>query len=137
MGKQRKAPIEDRLARFAVTRDLSRGLGKGIDKLPVSELTKTVIKVKSGQVVAVTAETSVALANSASAAAKAGIETFGQVKHELADAPPAHAAQPAAPEPQVADLVATLERLKALHESGSLDDQEFAAAKARTLAQNG
>ncbi|WP_034608817.1 SHOCT domain-containing protein [Cellulomonas sp. URHD0024] len=132
MGKQRKAPIEDRLSRYAVTRDLSRGLGKGIDKLPVSELTKTVIKVKSGQVVAVTAETSVALAASASAAAKAGVERFDQVRHELADVPPAPSP---APEPPAVDLVASLERLKALHESGGLDDQEFAAAKARLLDQ--
>jgi hypothetical protein len=42
--------------------------------------------------------------------------------------PPAPAA--AAPPP---DTIAELERLVRLHESGALTDQEFAAAKARTL----
>jgi hypothetical protein len=40
-----------------------------------------------------------------------------------------------APSPPATDLVATLKDLGELHQSGALTDDEFAAAKARLLAQ--
>jgi hypothetical protein len=46
-------------------------------------------------------------------------------------APPQAAPAPAAPAP--ADSTAELERLAKLHESGALNDEEFAAAKAKLL----
>jgi hypothetical protein len=45
--------------------------------------------------------------------------------------PPPAAPAPAAPAP--ADSTAELERLAKLHESGALNDEEFAAAKAKLL----
>jgi hypothetical protein len=45
--------------------------------------------------------------------------------------PPAAPAAPAAPAP--ADSTAELERLAKLHESGALNDEEFAAAKSKLL----
>ncbi len=45
--------------------------------------------------------------------------------------PPQAAPAPAAPAP--ADSTAELERLAKLHESGALNDEEFAAAKAKLL----
>jgi hypothetical protein len=41
------------------------------------------------------------------------------------------------PEVQEPDLIAELERLKALHEQGALNDEEFAAQKQRILGQMG
>jgi Short C-terminal domain len=46
-------------------------------------------------------------------------------------APPQAAPAPAAPAP--ADSTAELERLAKLHESGALNDEEFAAAKSKLL----
>jgi Short C-terminal domain len=46
-------------------------------------------------------------------------------------APPQAAPAPAAPAP--GDSTAELERLAKLHESGALNDEEFAAAKAKLL----
>jgi uncharacterized membrane protein YebE (DUF533 family) len=46
-------------------------------------------------------------------------------------APPPAAPAPAAPAP--ADSTAELERLAKLHESGALNDEEFAAAKSKLL----
>jgi hypothetical protein len=46
-------------------------------------------------------------------------------------APPQAAPAPVAPAP--ADSTAELERLAKLHESGALNDEEFAAAKAKLL----
>jgi hypothetical protein len=40
---------------------------------------------------------------------------------------------PAAPAPAPADTTAELERLAKLHESGALNDEEFAAAKSKLL----
>jgi hypothetical protein len=48
-------------------------------------------------------------------------------------APPPAAPAPAAPAPGPADSTAELERLAKLHESGALNDEEFAAAKAKLL----
>jgi uncharacterized membrane protein YebE (DUF533 family) len=48
-------------------------------------------------------------------------------------APPQAAPAPAAPAPAPADSTAELERLAKLHESGALNDEEFAAAKAKLL----
>jgi hypothetical protein len=48
-------------------------------------------------------------------------------------APPPAAPAPAAPAPAPADSTAELERLAKLHESGALNDEEFAAAKAKLL----
>ena len=47
------------------------------------------------------------------------------------DAPPEPAPAPAAPAP---DLVTQLKEMAALHDSGVLTDEEFAAQKARLLA---
>jgi uncharacterized membrane protein YebE (DUF533 family) len=48
-------------------------------------------------------------------------------------APPQGAPATAAPAPAPADSTAELERLAKLHESGALNDEEFAAAKAKLL----
>ena len=48
-------------------------------------------------------------------------------------APPQAAPGPAAPAPAPADSTAELERLAKLHESGALNDEEFAAAKSKLL----
>ena len=50
-----------------------------------------------------------------------------------ATAPAAPAPAPAAPAPAGVDIVAELQKLAALKESGILDDAEFAAAKAKLL----
>jgi uncharacterized membrane protein YebE (DUF533 family) len=47
--------------------------------------------------------------------------------------PPQAAPAPAAPAPARADSTAELERLAKLHESGALNDEEFAAAKSKLL----
>jgi hypothetical protein len=55
-----------------------------------------------------------------------------QAAYAQTQAPPPQAAPaPAAPAP--ADSTAELERLAKLHESGALNDEEFAAAKAKLL----
>jgi hypothetical protein len=67
------------------------------------------------------------------------IESFAVKVYEvLAETPePAETAEPAAPAARTAatteDLSGQLERLAALHSSGSLTDEEFRAAKARLL----
>jgi uncharacterized membrane protein YebE (DUF533 family) len=52
-----------------------------------------------------------------------------QYNDQAQAAPPQAAPAPAAP----ADSTAELERLAKLHESGALNDEEFAAAKAKLL----
>jgi uncharacterized membrane protein YebE (DUF533 family) len=54
-----------------------------------------------------------------------------QLEEQTQAAPPQAASAPAAPAP--ADSTAELERLAKLHESGALNDEEFAAAKAKLL----
>ena len=72
-------------------------------------------------------------AATATVAYKAGQRRTQQGQYdEQAQAPqaaPAPAPAPAAP----ADSTAELERLAKLHESGALNDEEFAAAKAKLL----
>jgi uncharacterized membrane protein YebE (DUF533 family) len=70
-------------------------------------------------------------AATASVAYKAGQRRTQQNQYnDQAQAAPPQAA-PAAPAP--ADSTAELERLAKLHESGALNDKEFAAAKAKLL----
>ncbi len=52
---------------------------------------------------------------------------------QAADAQAQAAPPPAAPAPAPADSTAELERLAKLHESGALNDDEFAAAKSKLL----
>ena len=54
-----------------------------------------------------------------------------QYNDQAQAAPPPAAPAPAAPAP--ADSTAELERLAKLHESGALNDEEFAAAKSKLL----
>jgi uncharacterized membrane protein YebE (DUF533 family) len=54
-----------------------------------------------------------------------------QYNDQAQAAPPQAAPAPAAPAP--ADTTAELERLAKLHESGALNDEEFAAAKSKLL----
>lgn len=53
--------------------------------------------------------------------------------YQATQAPPPPQYVPPAPAPPADDAVDQLSRLAALHESGALDDQEFAAAKASLL----
>jgi uncharacterized membrane protein YebE (DUF533 family) len=72
-------------------------------------------------------------AATAGVAYKAGQRRTQQNQYdEQTQAPPPQAAPaPAAPAP--ADSTAELERLAKLHESGALNDEEFAAAKSKLL----
>ena len=58
-----------------------------------------------------------------------------EAEAEMADSQAYAAPPPAppAPAPSVADPTAEIERLASLHESGALTDDEFAAAKQKTL----
>ena len=154
MSKSRKPSLEERLAQHARAADIHRGLGSALDKLPVSELTKTVLKHKSGEVVVAAVETGTAIASGATVAGKGvaeaareGVRRYEDAKQHMYDQPvapastapasatpasaaPASATPPAGP----ADLVTKLERLDALHRRGGIDDQEYRDAKARLLA---
>jgi uncharacterized membrane protein YebE (DUF533 family) len=72
-------------------------------------------------------------AATASVAYKAGQRRTQQNQYDdqAQAAPPPAAPAPAAPAP--ADSTAELERLAKLHESGALNDEEFAAAKSKLL----
>ena len=74
-------------------------------------------------------------AATATVAYKAGQRRTQQSQYDdQAQAPQAAPAAPApAPAPAPADSTAELERLAKLHESGALNDEEFAAAKAKLL----
>jgi hypothetical protein len=63
-----------------------------------------------------------------------GRRMLGATKHAYASV--RHPSAPAATTPTAADRYAALDRLAALHERGTLDDQEFAAEKAALLVQN-
>jgi Short C-terminal domain len=56
-----------------------------------------------------------------------------EAAYQATQAPPPQQYVPPAPAPPADDAVDQLSRLAALHESGALDDQEFAAAKASLL----
>lgn len=58
-------------------------------------------------------------------------ESNDQAQAAYAQSQPAPA--PAAPAPAPSDSTAELERLAKLHESGALNDEEFAAAKSKLL----
>lgn len=159
MARKPTLSVEERLARFAAARDVNRALSSGIDRLPVSDLARTVLKVKSGQLVAAAAETGAALVQGAAEAARGGVETYHRSKEDLArpgpaatspqfaTPPPATTAGPATPPTATPgasgasgahsasgeDLTLRLERLSALHAAGHLDDREYAAAKAQVL----
>ncbi|MCR6689462.1 SHOCT domain-containing protein [Cellulomonas sp.] len=138
MTKNRKPPVAERLARYPLARDLGGAIGRGVDKLPVGEVTRATIKIKSGEVVAAAAETSAALAAGAGAAVKAGRDGFVATRDEQRHAPsatPAPAPGSTTIEvPAPASLVDQLERLQRLHTQGHLSDDEYAHAKAALLA---
>jgi hypothetical protein len=139
MSKSRKPSLEERLAQHSRAADIHRGLGSALDKLPVSELTKTVLKHKSGEVVVAAAETGTAIASGATVAGKGVAEAAREGVRRYEDAKEHMYDQPVAPAPTVpaagpADLVTKLERLETLHRRGGIDDQEYRDAKARLLA---
>src|SRR4051794_24802909 len=68
-------------------------------------------------------------AATATVAYKAGQRRTQQNQYNDQAAPPQAAPAPAAPAPAPTDSTAELERLAKLHESGALNDEEFAAAK--------
>ena len=91
MARKRKRSLDERLSRYGAAQDISRALGSGIDRLPVSDLAKTILKVKSGEAVAHVAETGAALARGAAearkgaaVAARDGYATYQRSKVDLA-----------------------------------------------------
>jgi hypothetical protein len=129
-----KAPIDERLRRLGMAKDLQRAMAAGISKLPVSETTKSSLTSKSATAVVVVGETGVALAKGAVeagkgavTAAKDGGEAFQRTRQEQATV--SHVV----PEPPV-DVTSRLERLSQLHRDGHLDDVEYAEAKAKVIA---
>jgi hypothetical protein len=158
MARNRKPPLDERLRRYGLAQDVSRGLSRGIDHLPVGDLTKMALKMKSGEAVAVIAETSAAVATAATVAAREGVEAFQQqrasqqttgqpgatatdgVKHATSTPPKSFPWQKPADRPTSwpddpgnPDLAARLERLRDLHAAGHLTDDEYARAKAKVL----
>ena len=99
MAKNRKPPLDERLSRYDLARDVSQGLSRGIDHLPVGDLTKMALKMKSGEAVAVLAETSAAVAAAATTAAREGVEAF---HHARAESATPGGAKHATPGPQTA-----------------------------------
>ncbi len=139
MGAKKRS-LEERLQRHGRAREVSDALGKGIDRLPVNELTRTMLKYKSRELAVTLAETGTAL----SAAARDGAETFQQTRAQERRPDGGHEAQQAAargggagdrsaPAASTDDVSARLERLAALHADGHLDDREYLAAKAKVL----
>ena len=149
MSTDDKASLDERLKRLGIASDVHRLMAAGIERLPVSEPTKSSLTSKSATAVVVVGETGVALAKGAVTAAKDGVEEFQRTLHEQS-APPqqgAHAqesAQPSAepspaPEPTSTDdadldVTTRLERLSDLHRAGHLNDEEYRDAKAKVLA---
>jgi hypothetical protein len=135
-----KASLDERLKRLGIASDVQRLMAAGIDRLPMSEPTKSSLTSKSATAVVVVGETGVALAKGAVTAAKDGVEEFQRTLHE--QSAPQPAPQPTEPvdEPVDADadadldVTTRLERLSELHRSGHLDDDEYRAAKAKVLA---
>ena len=129
-----KAPIDERLRRLGMAKDLQRAMAAGISRLPVSDTTKSSLTSKSATAVVVVGETGVALAKGAVeagkgavTAAKEGGEAFQRTRQEQATA------SYVVPEPPV-DVTSRLERLSQLHRDGHLDDAEYAEAKAKVIA---
>ena len=126
--RDEKASLDERLRRLGIAHEVQRLVAAGIEKLPVSDPTKSSLTTKSATAVVAVGETGVALAKGAVVAAKDGAEAFQRTRHE-------HAAPSAAePDAPVGDVTARLERLSELHRAGHLDDAEYAAAKAKVLA---
>ncbi|WP_421734945.1 hypothetical protein [Cellulomonas sp.] len=123
MSTEDTGSLEDRLQRLGIAHDVQRLMATGIGKLPLSETTKESLTSKSATAVVVVGETGVALVKGATSAAKEGAETFQRTRH-------AHGT----PTDDI-DVTTRLERLSALHRDGHLDDAEYAAAKARVLAE--
>ncbi|NUU16301.1 SHOCT domain-containing protein [Cellulomonas humilata] len=130
MSTEDTGSLEDRLQRLGIAHDVQRLMATGIGKLPLSETAKESLTSKSATAVVVVGETGVALVKGATSAAKEGAETFQRTRH--AHGTPTD--EPAAPAP-APDVTTRLERLSALHRDGHLDDAEYAAAKARVLAE--
>ena len=137
MAEKRKT-MSDRIRAFDIGSSTADALGKGIDKLPVSAQTQATLKSKAAPVVAGAAAGAVTFA---SAAVDAGTRAYDATKVGARAAKPDEPLLidvPDVPEDDaVVDLDGSvpdkLDRLVRLHESGVLDDEEFAAAKRQTL----
>ncbi|MDC7123147.1 SHOCT domain-containing protein [Cellulomonas fimi] len=154
MTDETRSNLDARLQRHGFARDVHRGLAKGIGFLPVSDETKSMLTTRSGEVVAIAAETGVALANGAVVAGKGAVDAAREGYHafeekreeeaaaakrpfSIVTAQPEtpEASSPASPGPEgEGDLVERLERLGSLRAAGHLSDAEFEAAKARLLS---
>jgi hypothetical protein len=135
-GMAKKISLEERLQRHPTAREVGGALSKGIDRLPVNELTRTMLKYKATEVVVTLAETGAALG----AAARDGAETFQQQRDEEAGREPRGPQGPADPRrgagtrgPAGDDISVRLERLAKLHADGHLTDREYLAAKSKVL----
>lgn len=156
MTDETRSNLDARLQRHGFARDVHRGLTKGIGFLPVSDETKSMLTVRSGEAVAIAAETGVALANGAVVAGKGAVDAAREGYHafeekreeeaaaakrpfSIVTAPPETPAtdtassDAAGPEGE-GDLLERLERLGSLRAAGHLTDEEFEAAKARLLS---
>ena len=134
----KKVSLEERLQKHPTAREVGDALSKGIDMLPVAELTRTMLKFKTAEVVVTLAETGAAL----SAAAREGADTFQAARDEEAGREPrgpqgSGQQRSGAPRPGSADtsddLSVRLERLARLHAEGHLSDREYLAAKSKVL----
>ncbi|WP_238402424.1 SHOCT domain-containing protein [Cellulomonas sp. H30R-01] len=161
MTDETRSNLDARLQRHGFARDVHRGLSKGIGFLPVSDETKSMLTTRSGEAVAIAAETGVAIANGAVVAGKGAVDAAREGYHafeEKREEEAAAAKRPfsvvaAPPEPTAAeagtsgapttgsagpegegDLLERLERLGSLRAAGHLSDAEFEAAKARLLS---
>ena len=130
-------PIDERLRRLGMAKDLQRAMAAGIRKLPVSDTTKDSLTSKTATAVVVVGETGVALAKGAVeagkgavTAAKDGTEAFQRTRQEQATS----TVSPGSPDRPVDDVTTRLERLSRLHRDGHLDDVEYAEAKAKVIA---
>jgi hypothetical protein len=130
-------PIDERLRRLGMAKDLQRAMVAGIRKLPVSDTTKDSLTAKTTTAVVVVGETSVALAKGAVeagkgavTAAKDGTEAFQRTRQEQATS----TVSAASADVPVEDVTSRLERLSSLHRDGHLDDAEYAEAKAKVIA---
>lgn len=160
MTDETRSNLDARLQRHGFARDVHRGLSKGIGFLPVSDETKSMLTTRSGEAVAIAAETGVALANGAVVAGKGAVDAAREGYHAFEEKREEEAAAAKRPFSVVAapreptntdeassaptaattgpegegDLLERLERLGSLRAAGHLSDAEFEAAKARLLS---
>ncbi|GCE76895.1 SHOCT domain-containing protein [Cellulomonas biazotea] len=81
MTDEARPRLDARLQRHGFARDLHRGLSKGIDLLPVSDSTKSMLTTRSGEAVAIAAETGAALASGAVVAGKGTVDAAREGYH--------------------------------------------------------